>query len=248
MAGPDVASRAGERFRDLRLPADEHAVLRVDGRGFSRLTEASFTKPFDRRFHEHMQAVGRALLAELGGTFAYVASDEVSLLLPRARPFGGRVEKLVSLAAGVASATFTAASGLPAVFDARSWVGADPGAYVRGRQTDTHRCGLGGWCYWTLRQAGLDAREASRRLDGLPVAAQRALLVAHGVDVAALPAWQLRGAGVGFVEEERAGHDPVRNTTVTAVRRRVVVDEALPVGAALARHVNGLVEGQTAGG
>lgn len=248
MAGPDVASRAGERFRDLRLPADEHAVLRVDGRGFSRLTEALFEKPFDRRFHEHMQAVGRALLAELGGTFAYVASDEVSLLLPRARPYGGRVEKLVSLAAGVASATFTAASGVAAVFDARSWAGADPGAYFRGRQTDTHRCGLGGWCYWTLRQAGLDARAAGRRLEGLPVAEQRALLAAHGVDVAALPAWQLRGVGVGFADEERVGHDPVRDEAVRVVRRRVVVDEALPVGAALARFVTGLVAGQPAGG
>ena len=42
------------------------------------------------------------------------------------------------------------------------------------------------------------------------------------------------------VAEVREGHDPVRNATVTAVRRRVVVDEALPVGAALARLVNGL--------
>jgi tRNA(His) 5'-end guanylyltransferase len=44
--------RQGEVFHSLRMLPGAWAVLRVDGRGFFRLTEERYEKPFDVRFHE----------------------------------------------------------------------------------------------------------------------------------------------------------------------------------------------------
>jgi tRNA(His) 5'-end guanylyltransferase len=46
--------RALEVFHSLRLLPGAWVILRLDGRGFSRFTEARFEKPFDVRFHELM--------------------------------------------------------------------------------------------------------------------------------------------------------------------------------------------------
>jgi len=48
--------RAQECFHALRVLPGTWPVLRLDGRGFSRLTQARFEKPFDIRFHELMCA------------------------------------------------------------------------------------------------------------------------------------------------------------------------------------------------
>ncbi len=59
-----------------------------------------------------MVQTAQALLAEFQGLYTYTESDESSLLLPRnwAR-FDRELEKAVSLAAGLASATFAQACG-----------------------------------------------------------------------------------------------------------------------------------------
>jgi tRNA(His) guanylyltransferase len=87
-------------------------VLRLDGRSFSRLTEASFQKPFDERFHELMSNTSEALLSDMGGLYAYTESDEISVLFPRDFDlFDREVEKLVSISAAVAAGTFSVALG-----------------------------------------------------------------------------------------------------------------------------------------
>ena len=135
--------RAGELFHSLKVLPGAYMVLRVDGRSFSRLTEERYQKPFDASFHQHMVETARALLDELKGIVAYTESDEVSVLLARnSALFDREVEKLVSLSAGIASATFALASGLRAHFDARIWVGArdeDVRDYFRWREGDAAR-------------------------------------------------------------------------------------------------------------
>ena len=82
------------------------------------MTEARFEKPFDDRFHALMVETAATLLQELQGLYAYTESDEISVLLPREYDlFDRELEKLVSVSAGIASATFTAAAGFPAHFD-----------------------------------------------------------------------------------------------------------------------------------
>ncbi|MFD6065931.1 tRNA(His) guanylyltransferase Thg1 family protein [Amycolatopsis lurida] len=235
MDAGDFEARQRERewFHGLTVPPGAWTVLRVDGRGFSKFTEARFEKPFDPRFADCMAETASALLSEFASPYVYTESDEISLVLaPSADLFGRGVEKLVSISAGVASAAFTHAAGVPAHFDGRVWLGTsadDVVDYFSWRQADAARCALNGWCYWILRKAGKSATEAGAVLDGASVSEKNELLFAHGVNFAEVPAWQRRGVGLYWESRERTGFDPVREVEVSATRRRVRVDRELPM-------------------
>lgn len=230
----DAKTRAGEIWYGERVAAAKWAVVRVDGRGFSRFTGAHFAKPFDTKFYELMAQTARALMQEWDGLTAYFESDEISLLLPQNfTHFGRGQEKLVSLCAATASAHFTRAMGEIALFDARIWVGDDKASvadYFRWRQSDAARCALNGWCYWTLRAENQSARAATRALDGLTQDAKEMLLREHGIIWDELPAWQRRGASWTWETYQTEGIDP-KQGAVTATRRRLALNEELAWGA-----------------
>jgi tRNA(His) guanylyltransferase len=143
------------------------------------------------------------------------------------------VEKLVSISAGVASASFSVAAGFAGVFDSRIWLGTsgnDVADYFSWRQADATRCALNGWCYWTLRAEGETARAATKTLDGLDRSGRNELLFARGINVNDVPSWQRRGVGLRFEDFEREGFDPVRQASVSTTRRRVAIDRELPTG------------------
>jgi tRNA(His) 5'-end guanylyltransferase len=225
--------RAREYFHGLRVLPGAYVVIRLDGRGFSKFTEAAFDKPFDDRFSALMVETATALMAELGGRYGYTESDEISVLLdPASTLFGGSVEKLVSVSAGIASATFTHAAGVPAHFDSRIWLGTEVGAvadYFSWRQSDAARCALNGWAYWTLRKSGASARQATKTLDRASTADKNELLHTHGINYAELPAWQRRGIGLWTRTHQHEGHDPIRDEAVTVTRRRLHVERELPM-------------------
>jgi tRNA(His) guanylyltransferase len=226
--------RALECFHALTVLPGTWPVLRLDGRGFSRLTEARFDKPFDARFHDLMCRTAEALLTELGAVYAYTESDEISVLLPRdSNLFDREVEKLVSISAAIASSTFALALGAPAQFDSRIWVGAQPelvSDYFRWRQADAGRCALNGWAYWTLRRSGSTVDQATAQLEGKSVADKNELLFQRGTNFNDLPAWQKRGTGLYWESYQKQGYNPQLGTAVTATRRRVKVDRELPLG------------------
>ncbi len=230
----EAQMRAGEIWHGERVPADKWAIVRVDGRGFSRFTQQHFAKPFDVKFYDLMAQTARALMQEWDGIAAYFESDEISLLLPRGfTHFGRGWEKLVSLCAATASAHFSRASGEIALFDARLWVGSDVAGvadYFRWRQSDAARCALNGWCYWTLRAENQSARAATRALDGLTQQAKENLLRERGIIWNELPNWQRRGASWTWETYQTQGVDPVKGT-VAATRRRLTLQENLPWGA-----------------
>jgi len=229
----ETGQRAREYFHGLTVLPGAWTIIRVDGRSFSRLTEQQFDKPFDERFAELMVGTAQALLTELGGRYGYTQSDEISVLLdPGHELFGRGVEKLVSVSAGLASATFTHAGGVPAHFDSRIWVGtgaSDVADYFAWRQADAMRNALNAWCYWTLRKAGRSARAAALALEGTTVADKNQLLFEHGININNVPAWQRRGAGLWWETYPKTGFDPVRGADVTTTRRRITVDRDLPL-------------------
>ena len=237
--------RALEYFHDLRVLPGTWPVLRVDGRSFSRLTEAGFEKPFDPRFHELMCRTTETLVTELGAVYGYTESDEISLLLPRTSElFDRSVEKLVSIAASIAGGTFSLGLGAVAHFDGRVWMGAQPGLvvdYFRWRQADAARCALNGWAYWTLRKAGGSVEEATSQLEGQSIATKNELLFQNGINFNDVPAWQKRGTGFYWETFEKEGFNPKLGQTVTAVRRRIKVDRDLPLGDDYSRFIAAFV-------
>jgi tRNA(His) guanylyltransferase len=240
--------RALEYFHTLRVLDGTWPVIRLDGRGFSRLTEARFDKPFDGAFHDLMCRTAEALVTELGGVYAYTESDEISVLLPReAQLFDREVEKLVSVSAAIASGTFSVAFGAAVQFDSRIWVGAQPEQvvdYFRWRQADAGRCALNGWAYWTLRKAGRTVEEATAQLGGQSVAYKNELLFRGGVNFNELPAWQKRGTGVYWEMYEKEGFNPRSGAKVVAVRRRLRINRDLSVGEGYAELIRSLALGK----
>ena len=96
-----------DRLVDLTRPC----VIRLDGHCFHTFTRG-FRRPYDTRIHEAMAATATDLLERFGAVTAYTESDEISLLFPPSEgdtvnlPFNGRVQKVVSVTAGFASARF----------------------------------------------------------------------------------------------------------------------------------------------
>ncbi len=134
--------------RSILLP-HSYTLLRVDGRAFhSYLRKA--VKPFDSEFQADMCVVATRLCKEIAGAvFAYQQSDEISVLLsdvePQSQPwFGGVIQKMASVAAGVATASLInrrGGDGLPH-FDARVFTlpsAVEVGNYFIWRQRDAVR-------------------------------------------------------------------------------------------------------------
>lgn len=107
-----------------RLPM----IIRVDGRGFHRYL-AGARKPFDPDFIEQMGLVAKSMCQQIdGAVFAYHQSDEISVLVCdypgiNTQPwFGGELQKIVSVAASIATTELAYHRRDRPMFDARAFV------------------------------------------------------------------------------------------------------------------------------
>jgi tRNA(His) 5'-end guanylyltransferase len=230
----EARMRAFEYFHSLRALSGAWIVLRVDGRSFTKLTLKAFEKPFDVRFHGLMVKAAETLLTELAGLYVYTESDEISVLLPQqTQLFDREIEKLVSVSAGIASASFTSGFGAPAHFDSRVWTAPSSGDvidYFRWRQADAARCALNGWCYYQLLKEGETPAQATKALLGKNVAQKNELLFERGINFNDVPLWQRRGTGIQWTTIQRAGLNPKTNEPTVTTRRVITHDENLPMG------------------
>lgn len=154
-------------------------VLRVDGRAFHTYTRG-LERPFDAQLAADLDAAAVALCEEVAGALlAYVQSDEISVLFSdlgganSAPWFGGRVQKIASVAASLVTAAFNARrarSERLACFDAR--VLSLPGpehaaAYFGWRQADAVRnsISMAARAHFSAKQLhGVSSDEARARL------------------------------------------------------------------------------------
>lgn len=88
-------------------------IIRVDGKAFHTYTKGC-ERPWDSQLEKVMDLTAKALCENIqGAQIAYVQSDEISVLVHdyktfySQRFFGGRIQKIASVCASIAGATFT---------------------------------------------------------------------------------------------------------------------------------------------
>ena len=249
----DLDRRLRECEIEVRVPAGGYLVVRLDGRSFTRLTKRVLTleQPCDASFRDVMlDTAERLMTCGFKTLYGYAQSDEVSILMdPAEDAFGRRALKLASVFAGEASAALSIALGQAAAFDGRVVALPDREAlvdYFRWRAEELRRNTLHAHGYWALRRAGKSGRAADRVISGMSSSAKLDLLAALGILVMDLPAWELRGCGLRWVEERGVGHNPLTGETVPVVRRRLGRDLDLPAGDAYGSYLDALLAPGTA--
>lgn len=107
----DVIKGYEEKWETI-LDQEKPYVVRLDGHGFSKFTKG-FKRPVDERITYAMIRTAEDLLCEFNPVLVYTQSDEISLLYPapdksrgQTMNFGGRTQKICSLAASYASIRF----------------------------------------------------------------------------------------------------------------------------------------------
>ncbi len=97
--------RAREIYQGYRV--EQPLALRLDGVGWGRRLRDRYEWPRDERVHRALVVAAVRLLEEFNACCGLVVSDEVSIIIGNEPPYGGRVEKLVSISAGLVSATIS---------------------------------------------------------------------------------------------------------------------------------------------
>ena len=102
-----------EKEFEISIPKDKHIIIRIDGHKFSKLSKKYFNKPFDEDFSNTMIKAMEAVFEEFQASFGYTQSDEITIIIPEnglkkgyTHPYNGRVQKIASLSASLASIKF----------------------------------------------------------------------------------------------------------------------------------------------
>ncbi|KAK8181271.1 Thg1 C terminal domain-containing protein [Phyllosticta citribraziliensis] len=175
--------KAFERCQpDILLP-NTWVVIRIDGRGFHKLTaKYNFSKPNDRRALDLMNEAGASVMRELPDLIlAYGISDEYSFVFHKdCNLFERRAAKLVTTVATTFTSYFVhlwskhfpdkeLTPPMPS-FDGRAVMYPSVGNlrdYVSWRQVDCHINNLYNTTFWTLiNRGGMSATAAEQRLSG----------------------------------------------------------------------------------
>jgi len=234
----DARMRAFEKADDPSVIPGTYAIARLDGRGFTKLLEKSgYTKPFDDNFHVAMTTTLGYLMNNRGFNilYGYTQSDEISLLIdPYDDSFDRKIRKWISVLAGEASAHMTMIAGSPLVFDCRIVLlphVADVKDYFRWRMADAQRNALNSAAFWTLVSLeNMSRRKAASWMNGTGVAEKKNMLLRNNVNFDELESWKRNGTGAYWMLKPKEGFNPKTQEKVEVLRRRIRIDDTLPVG------------------
>lgn len=232
----DTRLRQYETLYDFCVPEQNHMVVRLDGRGFTRLTKEiwQFDAPFDVRFRDLMtQTTTHLMQCGFNIIYGYTQSDEISLLFHLDdNSFNRKTRKIISILAAEASAKFSLLHGQLATFDARMCILPTTPLvedYFRWRHEDAHRNALNAHCYWMLRKEGESINQATQQVKGLNRKEKHDLLFSHEINFNELPAWQKRGSGIYWQEVEKIGFNPKTQQSTSSIRRQLFTNFELPL-------------------
>lgn len=233
----DQRLRVFETAYDFCVPPEQYIVVRLDGKGFTRLTKEvwQFDAPFDICFRDLMvETTAHLMQCGFNIIYGYTQSDEISLLFhPLENSFNRKTRKIISILAAEASAKFSLMQGDLAIFDARICI--LPNAktvedYFRWRHEDAHRNALNAHCYWMLRKEGESVNTATAQVKGLNRQAKHDLLFSRDINFNELPSWQKRGTGLYWQDVEKIGFNPKSNQATTSIRREIFKNYELALG------------------
>jgi tRNA(His) guanylyltransferase len=124
-----------KEYTSAYVPIDQILCVRIDGKGFSKFTKG-FKKPFDDILGGAMVSTMMKLVKETHASIGYTQSDEITLIYTPGEKaseylFGGKVSKVNSILASMATGYFNHYLALPreyneptvsnAFFDCRAW-------------------------------------------------------------------------------------------------------------------------------
>ncbi len=184
-----------EKVWNIQLPYRMPVILRLDGKNFHSFTK-KMERPFDETFIHNMGALTEYLCKKISTTvFAYVQSDEISLLLHPYKKldtdpwFANEIQKISSVSAGLASSYFSLLYNKQAVFDARVFVlpEAEVVNYFVWRQQDATRNSV------TMAAQTLYSH---RQLDKQNSETKKTMMLQKGVDYMAYETYKRRGFSV----------------------------------------------------
>lgn len=111
----DLGNRMKGQYEDrtrYSLPRRTYTIIRLDGKAFHTFTR-NMKRPYDENLMKIMDETAKFLCEEIqGAQFAYTQSDEISLLLTDFEKittdawFDGNIQKMVSVAASLATQEF----------------------------------------------------------------------------------------------------------------------------------------------
>jgi len=228
--GDRIKKNYEDRTRYL-LPRRTYTIIRVDGRAFhTYLRDAD--KPFDHKIMKDIDSTAEALLREIQGScLAFTQSDEISILATDFKEdtteawFDNNLQKVVSVAASIATAEFNKQRMLrlrfdfqeiadalscrrQATFDARAFTISDPVEvenYFIWRQKDAERNSL---------QMLARSLYSHNELEGKGTVELHDLIHAKGMNWNDLNNGVKRGR-VSFKSTSNPENPPVRTTIIT---------------------------------
>ncbi|RAP49542.1 MAG: hypothetical protein BZ133_07625 [Methanosphaera sp. SHI613] len=231
-----------EIFSNLKVIEDMPIIIRLDGRYFSRYTKAlDFKKPFDQRLRDIFIEVSKDIVKEFNARYIYTFSDEINILLD-VIPFNGRVEKINSVFASYATASFnkhlyqnkqllekSMESDMLASFDSRIIMTHQHiTSYFKWRQDEAWRNCINSYAQAVLNKTNTP-KQTAELLYKLNKKEVHDLLFEHGINIAHVPAWQRRGIAVYKEQYEVEGFNPIENKSTISYRNKIKVDMQLDI-------------------
>ena len=192
-----------EIFREIRIPPDFLFFIRTDGRRFGKVVKLlDAEQPYDRKVAECIVSTVLSLPDEgFTPVISYIVSDEINMLFKEI-PYGGRIEKILSVLSGVLSSRLTLelynkfGRNVVVSFDARiillpSNLIED---YIISRQKIGWNNCLVSHAAYVLRKKGFSSDEIGKRLYCANQSMLHEILMKEGgINPSKLPAWQKNG-------------------------------------------------------
>lgn len=223
-----------EVYSTLKVPKNSKIIVRLDGRAFHALANSlNLKKPYDKYFYRLMLNVCVDLFKEFGASFIYSFSDEISILLDDI-PFNGRVEKINSVIASFAAASFVmhldkdikkAVS-----FDSRIIPIADDDIvkYFKWRQDESWKNCINSYGIFFLKSKYSD-NQANDKINGLKSNEIHELLFQNDINLNDVDTYKKRGIAIYRAIKKVEGFNKKENKKQISHRSFINADWNIPI-------------------